>query len=158
MKKNIIVGLVTFIVVGLMVYTASQGRAFQGGEASKVIEDISDNKVVSASQTEEKSEKDIEAEKLKALKDKAGNVAAFKVSDQYKRRCASCHGIDGKGAVGLPIFGQSAEDIYVKVLEYKNGKRANPIMRSAVKHIADEEIKQLAQEIAEFKSREAALK
>lgn len=156
MKKNIIIATITVLVFGLMAYTASQGRAFQGGEASRVIEDVASNKNTTVQNIDTKSEQDIEAEKLKALKDKAGNIAAFKVSDNYKRRCASCHGIDGKGAVGLPIFGQSAEEIYTKVLEYKSKKRTNPIMRSAVAHISEETIKELAQEISKFKEAEAA--
>ena len=80
MNKNIIIGATTLLVVALMGYTASQGRAFQGGEAAKIIENVAskqtatqENKNVPA----QKSDRDIEAEKLKALKDKAGNVALF---------------------------------------------------------------------------------
>lgn len=157
--KNILVGIVTLFVIGLMGYTASQGRAFQGGEAAKVIEDVGNKQQEQAPKqtaATHKSDREIEAEKLKALKDKAGNVANFKVSDNYKRRCASCHGIDGKGAVGLPIFGQSADTIYNKLLEYREGKRTNPIMRSAIMHLSDADYKELAQEVSEFKAREAA--
>lgn len=156
--KNTLVGIITLLVVGLMGYTLSQGRAFHGGEAGKVIEDVGDKQAQASTQQapEHKSDREIEAEKLKALKDKAGNVANFKVSDNYKRRCASCHGIDGKGAVGLPIFGQSAEEIYAKLNEYKEGKRTNPIMRSAILHLGDEDFKELSQEVSEFKARETA--
>lgn len=158
MKKNIIIGLSTLLVFGLMAYTASQGRAFQGGEAAKIIQDFGDKTKVKTTVVDTKNDKDIEGEKLKALKDKAGNVAAFKVSDNYKRRCASCHGIDGKGTVGLRLFGQSADAIYTKVLEYKNKKRTNPIMRSAVGHIDDAILRELAEEIGTFAALEAASK
>lgn len=156
--KNILVGVATLIVIGLMAYTASQGRAFQGGESAKVIENIGNKQTQATQQAtpEHKNDRDIEAEKLKALKDKAGNVATFKVSDNYKRKCASCHGIDGKGAVGLPIFGQAASEIYGKLNEYKEGKRTSPIMRSAIMHLSDADFKELAQEVSEFKAREAA--
>ncbi len=156
--KNIIVGIITVCIVGLMVYTASQGKAFQGGESAKVVGNIGVEQGQNLQQSDiaHKDERDIEAEKLKALRDKAGNVAAFKVSDNYKKRCASCHGIDGKGAVGLPLYGQSADILYGKINEFKEGKRTNPIMRSAIMHLSDEELKELAQEVSEFKAREAA--
>lgn len=161
MNKNIIIGATTLLVVALMGYTASQGRAYQGGEAAKIIENVT-SKQGTAQETKnapvaQKNDRDIEEEKLKALKDKAGNVALFKVSDNYKRKCASCHGIDGKGAVGLPIFGQEASVIYSKMMEYKEGKRQNPIMRSAIMHLNDADFKELSQEVSEFKAREAAL-
>lgn len=160
MNKNIIIGVTTLLVVALMGYTASQGRAFQGGEAAKIIENVASKQTATQENNNvpaQKSDRDIEAEKLKALKDKAGNVALFKVSDNYKRKCASCHGIDGKGAVGLPIFGQEASVIYSKMIEYKEGKRQNPIMRSAIMHLNEADFKELSQEVSEFKAREAAL-
>lgn len=161
MNKNIIIGFTTLLVVALMGYTASQGHAFQGGEAAKIIENVASKQTATQEVKNEpltqKNDRDIESEKLKALKDKAGNVALFKVSDNYKRKCASCHGIDGKGAVGLPIYGQEASVIYSKMMEYKEGKRQNPIMRSAIMHLNDADFKELSQEVSEFKAREAAL-
>ena len=156
--KNIVVGIITACIIALMAYTAFQGKAFQGGESAKVIENIGSKQTQASHEknSEQKSDRDIEAEKLKALKDKVGNVATFKVSDNYKRRCSSCHGVDGKGAVGLPIYGQSKEMLYSKLNEFKEGKRTNPIMRSAIMHLSDEELKELAQEVSEFKAREAA--
>lgn len=156
--KHIIVGILTVLILGLMGYTFKQGRAFQGGEANRIIENIAsvNTPSVTASQTQtSKSEDDAEKEKLKALKDKAGNVALFKVSEKFKRKCASCHGIEAKGAVGLPLFGQSSQEIYAKLLEYKSGKRTNPIMHNAIMNLTDEDFKELAQEISEFKQREA---
>lgn len=160
--KNSIVGGITVIVVGLMAYTLSQGRAFQGGESNKIIENIAPqtNSVSfnsDASQgVKQPTQEESEAQKLKALKEKAGNVATFKVSDNFKRKCASCHGIDGKGAVGLPLFRQSGDVLFAKVLEYKNGTRTNPIMKGAVLNLSESDLKELAYEIGEFKARELA--
>lgn len=159
--KNIIVGAITLVVFGAMVYTISQGTAFQGGHAAKIIENVAQTNVVSQSNTQpmaEKSDRDIEAEKIKAMKDKAGNAAAFKVSENYKRKCASCHGVTGEGAVGLPLFGQSAEQIYAKLLDFKSGKRDNPIMKSAISNLNDSDFKELSSEIGEFKARAEAAK
>ena len=38
--KNIIAIISTIIVIGLMIFTFTNGLAFQGGEAGKVIEDM----------------------------------------------------------------------------------------------------------------------
>jgi len=160
--KNIIVGVITFVILGCMVYTVSQGTAFQGGQAAKIIEDVSKAQDTVSHQNvqtvTEKNDKDIEAAKIKSLKDKAGNAVAFKVSDDYKKKCASCHGVGGEGIVGLPLFGQNAEQIYSKLLEFKSGKRNNPIMSGAIMNLNEEDFKELSQEIGEFKARAEALK
>lgn len=160
--KNIIVGIITLVILGSMVYTINQGTAFQGGQAAKIIENVSKTQQATPQQNaqpvREKSDRDIEAEKIKALKDKAGNAAAFKVSDNYKKKCASCHGVTGEGAVGLPLFGQSAEQIYAKLNDFKSGKRNNPIMKNAIINLNEADFKELSQEIGEFKARAEALK
>lgn len=160
--KNSIVGVITVVIFGAMIYTISQGTAFQGGHAAKIIENVSKTQAT-ASQPKiqapiEKSDRDIEAEKIKAMKDKAGNASSFKVSENYKRKCASCHGVTGEGAVGLPLFGQSAEQIYTKLLEFKSGKRDNPIMKGAILNLNDNDFKELSTEIGEFKARAEAAK
>lgn len=160
--KNSIVGIITVVILGAMVYTISQGTAFQGGHAAKIIENVAQTQNVNSQQKTqpiaEKSDRDIEAEKIKAIKDKAGNASSFKVSENYKRKCASCHGVTGEGAVGLPLFGQSAEQIYAKLLEFKSGKRENPIMKNAILNLNDNDFKELSTEIGEFKARAAAAK
>jgi hypothetical protein len=97
--KNSIVGVITAVIFGAMIYTISQGTAFQGGHAAKIIENVSQTQNVNSQQKTqpiaEKSDRDIEAEKIKAIKDKAGNASSFKVSENYKRKCASCHGVTG---------------------------------------------------------------
>ena len=39
--KNSIVGVITVVIFGSMAYTISQGTAFQGGHAAKIIENVS---------------------------------------------------------------------------------------------------------------------
>lgn len=157
--KNIIVGFITVLIIALMGYTASKGRAFQGGEAGKITENVANIQKTESKATliEQKSDRDIENEKLKALKDKAGNAVAFKVSDNYKKKCASCHGAGGEGIVGLPLYGQSAEAIYTKLVEFKSGRRENAIMKGAIMNVTEAEFKELSQEISEFKARFEAL-
>ncbi len=105
--KNIIAIISTVIVFALMLFTFNNGSAFQGGEAGNIIEDLKtlDKKVQSQSQPKEN---DIEQEKLKALRDKAGNSASFAVSNDYRSKCASCHGVDGSGMQnGKKTYGTS---------------------------------------------------
>ena len=88
--KNIIAIVSTVFIIGLMVYTFSNGRAFQGGEAGNIIEDmkyIDTPKTVETVETKEQKNED--EEKLKALRDKAGNSGTFEVSNAYKSKCAS---------------------------------------------------------------------
>lgn len=161
--KNIIVGFFTLVIIGLGIYTASQGRAFQGGEAGKITENVGVTTQKAVSQVmpnapiPQKSDKEIEGEQLKALKDKAGNVATFKVSDNYKKKCASCHGSNGEGIVGLPLFGQSAEVVYAKLIEFKSGRRENAIMKGAIMNLGEEDFKELSTEIGEFPARAQAM-
>ncbi len=148
--KNIIVGLSTLIIVVLMGYVASNGRAFQGGEAGKIIEDIKSFKAnqQEVAKTEIKNEED---DKLKALKDKAGNVSEFKVSQNYRSKCASCHGVDGKGILGPNLFGKSSDEIYTALLDYKAGRKENAIMKGLLMKIDKPELKALSDEIGSFK-------
>ena len=150
--KNIIVGLSTLIVIALMGYVASNGTAWQGGEAGKIIEDINSfeakKQQVQPMQDTTKEDDD----KLKALKDKAGNVAEFKVSQNYRSKCASCHGVDGRGILGPNLFGQSSEEIYTALLDYKAGRKENAIMKGLLIKIDEKELKELSDEIGSFKS------
>ncbi len=163
--KNIIVGLLTLGIIGLMGLTFMGGGAFQGGEAGKVIEDFGDT--MSAGNTvaiEEKDDREKEDEKLKALRDKAGNAGAFHVSNEYKSKCASCHGANGSGMqngkpmMGPKIFGQSAEEIHTALVEFKSGRRENVVMKGLLMPMSDEDLKRFADEIGEFPARAEAAK
>lgn len=155
--KNIIVGLLSISIIALMVITFQRGGAFQGGEAGKIIEDMSKQKIKSQ-EVEQKSDREIEDDKLKALRDKAGNVGAFKVSQKYKSKCSSCHGVNGHGGMGKPVFGLSSEQVYKALVEFKSGRRENVIMKGLLIGLNDDDFKELAKEIGEFKARAEALK
>ncbi len=159
--KNIIAVISTIVVFGLMILTFINGRAFHGGEAGRVIEDI--KTIQQKTKIEPIKEKDIEGEKLKALRDKAGNTASFEVSNAYKSKCASCHGLDasgmqnGKKLMGSKLIGQSEESLYKSLVEFKNGRRENLIMKGLLMNLSDDDLKSFAKEIAQFKSRKKAL-
>ena len=161
--KNIVVGLLTLGVVGLMVITFMGGPAYHGGQHGKIIEDFGDT--MTAAKTvaiEEKDDRKKEDDKLNALRDKAGSAGAFQVSNEYKSKCASCHGVNGSGIqngkpmMGPKIFGQSAEKLYKDLVEFKSGRKENVVMKGLLIPLSEEDLKRLADEIGEFPARAAA--
>ena len=164
--KNIIVGFFTLLTLGLMAWTASVGGAYHGGQHNKVIEDFGDTMTNAASKVtpEEKSDREKENEALSALRDKAGNAGAFKVSQEYKSKCSSCHGVNGSGfqngkaMMGPKLIGQSAEKLYTDLVDFKAGRKENMIMRGLLLKLSEEDLKRLADEIGEFPARAEAQK
>jgi cytochrome c553 len=164
--KNIVVGILTLVVVGLMVLTFLGGRAYHGGEHGKVIADLG-NRVAGATASsaapEDKSDRQKEEDKLTALRDKAGNVGGFEVSDEYKSKCASCHGVNGSGfqngkkMMGPKLFGQSSDEIYKMLAEFKAGRRENIVMKGLLMGLNDDDLQRFANEIGEFPARKEAL-
>ena len=162
--KNIIAIVSTVFIIGLMVYTFSNGRAFQGGEAGNIIEDmkyIDTPKTVETVETKEQKNED--EEKLKALRDKAGNSGTFEVSNAYKSKCSSCHGADasgmqnGKKLMGPKLYGQEEAVLYKDLVDFKAGRKENLIMKGLLINLEDEDLKNFAKEIAGFKAKQEAL-
>ena len=165
--KNILVGLSTLLILGLMVMTFMRGGAYQGGEHAKVIEDFGDKAMTGSSASaapQEKSDREKENEALNALREKAGNIGSFKVCQAYKSKCASCHGVDGSGLqngkklMGPKLFGQDAEKIYTDLSDFKAGRKENMIMKGLLMHLDDADLRAFADEIGEFPARAEALK
>jgi len=163
--KNIIVGILTVVIFALMIATYMGGPAYHGGTHNKIIKNIGTNtKTANASKIpEEKDDRKKESDKLKALKEKAGNVGAFKVSQKYKSKCASCHGVNGSGfqngkpMMGPKLFGQSSDVIYKDLIDFKTGKKENLVMKGLLLHLSKEELKEFAEEIGEFPARAKAI-
>ncbi len=91
--------------------------------------------------------------KLAALRNKAGNIAAFKVSPLYKKNCSSCHGVNGRGIIGPNLVGKSKEYILEQLHAFKTGKRRNYVMYGLLQKIDEKKLDQLAAEIASFKEK-----
>ncbi len=89
-------------------------------------------------------------EKLKALKEKAGNLGAFEVSPLYKTKCSSCHGVNGKGIIGPKLIGLSKEKILQDLEDFKTGKRKNYVMFGLLNNMKQEDLNTLAEEISTF--------
>ncbi len=96
-----------------------------------------------------KKKKELE-DKLKALKNKAGNMAAFKVSPLYKQKCSSCHGVNGGGIIGPKLIGKSSQEVLKDLTDFKSGARKNYVMYGLLNKMTDEQLKALADEIGTF--------
>ena len=105
------------------------------------------SEAIAKEQTQKKKELD---EKLQALKNKAGNMAAFDVSPLYKQKCASCHGVNGEGIIGPKLIGDSSEKIYKALTDFKSGKRKNYVMYGLLSKMDDGQLKSLSDEIGLF--------
>lgn len=160
--KNIIAIIATIIIASLMIYTFLTGRAFQGGEAGNIIQDM---KYMDTSTTNNsiKEQKDEDQEKLNALRNKAGNASMFEVSNEYKSKCSSCHGVDGSGMqngkklMGPKLIGQEESKLYKDLVDFKDGRKENLIMKGLLIHLEDDDLKNFAKEIAGFKAKQEAL-
>jgi len=162
--KNGIVGILVLFIFGVAGWVASQGGAYNGGEHGKVIADMGTNTSAASRQVEEKDDREKENDKLKALRDKAGNAGAFEVSRAYKNKCASCHGVNGSGfqngkpMMGPKLFGQSADAIYKHLVEFKSGRKENVVMKGLLIPLQEEDLRKFADEIGEFPARAEAAK
>ena len=154
--KNIVVGILTLVIIGLMALTFMGGRAYHGGEHGKVIADMGDVTANASVQVEEKSDRDKEDDKLNALREKAGNVGAFEVSQAYKSKCASCHGVNGSGMqngkalMGPKLFGQTTEKLFKDLVDFKAGRKENMIMKGLLIKLSEEDLQMFADEIGAF--------
>jgi len=92
-------------------------------------------------------------EKLKALRDKAGNIALFKVSPLYKKNCSSCHGSAGEGIIGPKLIGQTKEKILQNLQDFKSGKKKNYVMYGLLGNLKDAQLVELSKEIGQFQSK-----
>jgi cytochrome c553 len=157
--KNIVVGILTLVVIALMAFTASNGRAYHGGEAGHVIPNMGNKMNVEAIKVDEKSDREKENDKINALREKAGNAGAFDVSQSFKSKCSSCHGVNGSGMqngkklMGPKLFGQSADAIYQQLVDFKAGRKENMIMKGLLIKLSEEDLRILADEIGEFPTR-----
>ena len=162
--KNAIVGVLVLLVIAVGGWVASKGGAYNGGEHGKVIADIGSKTNAKSVAAKEKDDRQKENDELNALRDKAGNAGAFEVSQAYKSKCASCHGVNGSGLqngkpmMGPKLIGQTSEEIFKKLLDFKAGRKENVVMKGLLMHLEESDLKTFADEIGEFPARAAAAK
>ncbi len=170
MIRHIIAAIATGLAVWAMVYMANLDKK---AERFRQIQDvIAKSQVVvkvqqpvqtiSEPTSEEasaarKAKEDETAKKLKALRDRAGNAMAFKVSTLYKQKCSSCHGVNGEGIIGPKLVGMSAQSVSQALNDFKSGKRKNYVMYGLLSKMDDNEIGALSEEIGTFQAKLEAM-
>jgi hypothetical protein len=73
-----------------------------------------------------------------------------KLSKNFRIKCSPCHDDYANGVIGPSLLDKSGDFIYNRILEFKSEKRENVLMRELVKQIDNEQLKQIADEIANF--------
>jgi len=168
--KHIIAAVATLLALGAMfvVYQSdkevnkveeiskmiakSQVKVNLGNDVSAVQQKIQTASKEEVEKEQAKKKKELD-DKLNALKSKAGNMAAFKVSPLYKQKCASCHGVNGEGIIGPKLIGDSAEKVYQALTDFKSGKRKNYVMYGLLSKMDEAQLKALADEIGTFEEK-----
>jgi cytochrome c553 len=132
-------------IAKLIQSTAMEDKKLGGVKPTKPV-------VTQTTQAPKKQDNEME-EKLRALKEKAGNLAAFKVSPLYKKNCASCHGNIGEGIIGPKLIGQKKEKILKDLKDFKAGIRKNYVMYGLLGKLDEAQLEELATEIGTFQSK-----
>jgi len=167
MIKHVVAGLSIILAVWAMlymykldkevdklekIYKIIEKSKMQVSNSEKTTQKYSEKKKVETKINNTKDEDEM-AQKLKALRDKAGNIAAFKVSTLYKKNCSSCHGPIGEGIIGPKLIGQSEEKILQSLKDFKSGKKKNYVMYGLLGNLNDKQMEDLSKEIASFQSK-----
>jgi len=160
MIRHIIVLIAGTVAIAAIVYMAKLDMEAQKLQKIKEIIEKSKLEVPVSKQPKaqeplkpQKEEESEEEKKLKVLKEKAGRMAAFEVSTLYRRNCASCHGVNGEGAVGPRLIGRDKDYIYKALMDFKSGKRKNYVMFGLLNNMKDEDLEKLASEIGTFEQK-----
>ena len=72
------------------------------------------------------------------------------LSSTFKLKCSACHDDYANGVVGPSLLGKDADFIYNTIIDFKSGKKSNPLMDDLINMMSDKEIKNIANEIYKF--------
>ena len=106
---------------------------------------IMEKEAIKKEMEEQRKEKEL---KVKALEKRVGRITKLKVSVLYKKNCAPCHGVSGKGNIGPKLAGLRKDDVLKKMVDYRKGEEAMHI--AVIEQMSDEDLEKLAEEIAQF--------
>jgi len=72
------------------------------------------------------------------------------LSSTFKLKCSACHDDYANGVVGPSLLGKDADFIYKSIIDFKSGKKSNPLMDDLIHMMSNKEIKKISQEIYQF--------
>ena len=167
MIKHIIAGIAVLLSIWAGIYMSSLDKEVNkfdriakmikstSMEDKKItVKNTKNTKIKQVQNTDSTSKANNEAQKkLEALKKKAGNIALFKVSPLYKKKCSSCHGVMGEGIIGTKLMGKSKENILQALHDFKSGKRKNYVMYGLLGNMDEKQLESLSEEISTFEQK-----
>jgi cytochrome c553 len=78
------------------------------------------------------------------------SLIAKQLSANFRLKCSACHDDYANGVVGPSLLGKDATFIYNAIIDFKSGKKSNPLMDDLIKKMDKKEIQELANEIYKF--------
>jgi cytochrome c553 len=73
-----------------------------------------------------------------------------RLSKDYIIKCSPCHDDYANGVIGPSLLDKDDKFIYERIMEFKTGKKKNPLMKELVNQIDDDRLKDIAKEISNF--------
>ncbi len=73
-----------------------------------------------------------------------------RLSKTYVVKCSACHDDYANGVVGPSLLDKDVDFIYGRIMDFKTGKRKNVLMKELVSQMDDAQLKEIANEIANF--------
>jgi len=73
-----------------------------------------------------------------------------RLSRDFIIKCSPCHDDYANGVIGPSLLGKSGDFIYGRIMDFKNGKKSNVLMKELVAKMDDAKLKSIADEIAKF--------
>jgi cytochrome c553 len=73
-----------------------------------------------------------------------------RLSKDYVIKCSPCHDDYANGVIGPSLLDKDGSFIYERIMDFKNGKKENILMKELIAQIDDTKLKEMADEIANF--------
>ena len=77
-------------------------------------------------------------------------ILAQRLSKNYMQKCSACHDNYANGVIGPSLLDKNEDEIFQAIKVYQTGEKKNVFMKDLISKMADEEIRSLANEIAQL--------
>ena len=77
-------------------------------------------------------------------------ILSQRLSKNYIQKCSACHDNYANGVIGPSLLDKNEDDIFQAIKVYQTGEKKNVFMKDLISKMADEEIRSLANEIAQL--------
>ena len=77
-------------------------------------------------------------------------ILSQRLSKNYMQKCSACHDNYANGVIGPSLLDKNEDEIFQAIKVYQIGEKKNVFMKDLISKMADEEIRSLANEIAQL--------